>query len=146
MGIVGLLASWFYTWITTSLGIAHTRARKICSTICLWGFAALTMPIPLISRSTLLVTIASTSAYSLIGFNLAGAWTNPLDIAPNYVGTIMGISGLFSYLTCALVPNTISLASYLVTPDQKWNLLFLLVVVVTIISNIIFLLLGTAEL
>ena len=69
-----------------------------------------------------------------------------MDIAPNYVGTIMGISGLFCYITGALVPNTLGLASALVPPDQVWTVLFLLVVGVTIISNMLFLLLGTAEL
>ena len=69
-----------------------------------------------------------------------------MDIAPNYVGTIMGISGLFSYFTGALVPNTLGLASALVSPDWVWTSLFLLVVGVTIISNMLFLLLGTAEL
>eukprot|EP00092_Neocalanus_flemingeri_P012832 GFUD01013826.1.p1 GENE.GFUD01013826.1~~GFUD01013826.1.p1 ORF type:complete len:478 (-),score=134.62 GFUD01013826.1:105-1538(-) len=144
--LVGLLASCFYTWMTTTMGVAHTAARKICSSICLWGFAGLTLTVPLISQDTVLVTIACTGAYSLMGFNLVGAWSNPLDIAPNYVGTIMGISGLFCYLTGALVPNTLGLASALVSPDQVWTVLFLLVVGVTIISNMLFLLLGTAEL
>ena len=58
----------------------------------------------------------------------------------------MGISGLFCYLTGALVPNTLSLVSALVSPDLVWTVLFLTVVVVTIICNILFLLLGTAEL
>ena len=81
------------------------------------------------------------------GFNLAGAWSNPLDIAPNYVGTIMGISGLFCYLTGAIVPNTLSIASaYLTDTQDVWTFLFLLVAMVTIISNMLFMLLGTAEL
>ena len=58
----------------------------------------------------------------------------------------MGISGLFCYLTGALVPNTLGLASSIVPPDDVWNLLFFLVVGVAVISNLLFLLLGTAEL
>ena len=65
--LVGLLAPCFYTWLTTTLGLGHTPARKICSSICLWGFAALTMIVPLISQDTVLVTITTTGAYSLMG-------------------------------------------------------------------------------
>ena len=58
----------------------------------------------------------------------------------------MGISGLFCYITGALVPNTLGLASAFIPPEDIWTFLFLLVVGVTIISNILFLLLGTADL
>ena len=94
-----------------------------------------------------------------LGFNLVGAWSNPIDIAPNFVGTIMGISGLFSYITGALVPHTYSLMANLVTSLNKdnviheteekehlvWTLLFVLVSVVCILTNFVFLILGTAE-
>ena len=58
----------------------------------------------------------------------------------------MGISGLFCYLTGALVANTLGLASAFIPPEDVWTFLFLLVVGVTIISNMLFLLLGTADL
>jgi len=144
--LVGLLASCFYSWLTNSIGLSHTSARKLCSSICLWGFASLTIAVPFVSQNTLLVTIATTGAYSLMGFNLVGAWSNPLDIAPNYVGTVMGISGLFCYLTGALVPNTLGLASAVVDPEDVWTFIFLLVVGVTIAANALFLLLGSADL
>jgi hypothetical protein len=85
-------------------------------------------------------------SYNSTGFNLVGAWSNPLDIAPNYVGTVMGISGLFCYIIGALVPNTLGLASTIIPPEDVWTFLFFLVVGVTIISNMLFLLLGTADL
>ena len=80
------------------------------------------------------------------GFNLVGAWSNPLDIAPNYVGTIMGISGLASYLAGAIVPNTLSLATAFLHTKEAWTFLFFLVAAITIVSNLLFLLLGCAKL
>ena len=65
--LAGILASYLYTFLTNNMGLPHTRARKICSSICLWGFASLTMMVPLISKDTLLVTITTTGAYSLMG-------------------------------------------------------------------------------
>ena len=61
---------------------------QVSSSVCLWGFAALSLPVPWLAGSTALVTIATTAAYSLMGFNLVGAWSNPLDIAPNYVSQL----------------------------------------------------------
>ena len=59
----------------------------------------------------------------------------------------MGISGLFSYLTGATVPNTLSLASACIADTQDvWTFLFFLVAGVAIISNMLFILLGTADL
>ena len=58
----------------------------------------------------------------------------------------MGISGLFCYLTGALVPNTLGLTSAFLPPEDVWTFLFFLVAGVTIISNMLFILLGSAEL
>ena len=80
-----------------------------------------------------------------LGFNLVGAWTNPQDIAPNFVGTIMGVMGLFSYLTGSFVPHTTTIMASLVPEDQVWPALFLLVASVAVLSNGVFLLLGTAN-
>ena len=80
-----------------------------------------------------------------LGFNLVGAWTNPQDIAPNFVGTIMGVMGLFSYLTGSFVPHTTTIMASLVTEDQVWPAIFILVASVAVLSNGVFLLLGTAE-
>ena len=142
---LGLLSSLAYTRLVMS-GLSQTTARKVCSSVCLFGFAALTLPVPFIESSTIMVTILTTSAYALTGFNLVGAWSNPLDIAPNFVGTMMGVTGMFCYLTGALVPHTTSIMSSLVQEDMVWTSLFLLVSGAAVLANIVFLLYGTASL
>jgi len=99
--LTGLLAGWIFSQLTRCL--SRTAARKVrrqtggrllhcsvqvSSSVCLWGFAALSLPVPWLAGNTALVTIATTAAYSLMGFNLVGAWSNPLDIAPNYVSQL----------------------------------------------------------
>ena len=143
--LLGLLSSLVYTRIVRS-GLSQTAARKICSSVCLFGFAALTLPVPFIQNNTVLVTVLTTSAYAMTGFNLVGAWSNPLDIAPNFVGTLMGATGMFCYLTGALVPHTTSIMASLVEEDMVWTCLFILVCVAATLANIIFLLYGTANL
>ena len=143
--LIGLLSSLVYTRIVRS-GLSQTAARKICSSVCLFGFAALTLPVPFIQNNTVMVTVLTTSAYAMMGFNLVGAWSNPLDIAPNFVGTMMGVTGMFCYLTGALVPHTTAIMASLVEEDMVWPGLFILVCVVATVANIIFLLYGTANL
>ena len=65
--LAGLLASYLFTFLSTTMGLGHTRARKISSSICLWGFATLTLLVPFISNNTVLVTVTTTGAYSLMG-------------------------------------------------------------------------------
>jgi len=143
--VVGLLASLFFTAVTRT-SISLTAARKLCSSLCLWGFALLCIPLLIIPPSPVFVTILSTSSYSLMGFNLAGAWGSPQDIAPNYVATVMGLVGLACYLVTALVPHTLTLATLLLPATHVWPALFLLVAGVTALANCIFLALGSAEL
>ena len=143
--LLGLLSSLVYSRLVRS-GLSQTAARKICSSVCLFGFAALTLPVPFIQNNTVMVTVLTTSAYAMMGFNLVGAWSNPLDIAPNFVGTLMGVTGMFCYLTGALVPHTTSIMASLVDEDMVWPGLFILVCVAATLANIIFLLYGSANL
>ena len=58
----------------------------------------------------------------------------------------MGLSGLFCYLTAALVPHTTHMMASLVGQENLWTGLFLLVAAATVLANTVFLVLGTAEL
>ena len=61
-------------------------------------------------------------------------------------GTVMGLSGLFCYLTGAVVPHTVGLASRLLPPPAVWTALFITAGCVALAANTLFLLLGTADL
>ena len=143
--LTGLLASLFFTTITRT-SISLSAARKLCSSLCLWGFALLSVPMLVFPPSPVFVTVLATSSYSLMGFNLAGAWGSPQDIAPNYVATVMGLVGLACYVVTALVPHTLTLATILLPADDVWPALFMLVAAVTAVANCIFLAFASADL
>ena len=144
--LAGLLSSLLYSWLVRARGLAPTTARKLCSSLCLWGFALLCLPLSLLPSDPFLVTLLSSASYSLMGFNLVGAWSAPQDMAPNYVATVMGLVGLVSYLVTALVPHTLGLAASLLPPQQVWPGLFLLVAAVAFLANLAFLGLGSSQL
>ena len=64
--LLGLLSSYVYNSLMRC-GLSRTAARKVCSSICLVGFALLTLPIPLIGHNITLITILTTSAFALTG-------------------------------------------------------------------------------
>ena len=77
---------------------------------------------------------------------MVGAWAAPLDIAPNFVGTLMGLTGFFTnILGNVIVTYTKPLMLGILDKDMVWTGLFLLVVAVIIVTNIIFLLFYSAE-
>lgn len=59
------------------------------------------------------VVIYFVLAYAFDEFNIAGTWPNVLDLAPNYVGSITGLSNTFQiissiiahYIVGVLTPN-----------------------------------------
>ena len=158
--LVGLLSSLVSSWILKT-GLSKTAARKVCSSICLLGFALLSLPVPFIQSSSSAVIVLTTAAFSLTGgerghretfikiftgFRYVGPWNNPLDLAPSFAGTLMGVSGLFCYLTAALVPHTTYIMASLVREENVWTGLFLLVSGSAVLANVVFLVLGTANL
>ena len=124
-----------------------TVARKICSSICLVGFSIFTFPTAFIVQESnpILIIVLATLSCSLLGFNLVGAWGNPQDISPTYVGTIMGIMGLSNEITKSVVLQTKFLITSQVEGEEIWPILFLLASCVTVVTSGVYLVLGNAE-
>ena len=145
--VIGLVSPYIFRQIKRCK-ITTTVARKICSSICLVGFSILTFPTAFIVGQTdpILIIVLSTLSCSFLGFNLVGAWGNPQDISPTYVGTIMGIMGLSNEITKSIVLQTKSLiTSHVEEEEEVWPILFLLASGVTVVTSGLYLMLGTAE-
>ncbi|XP_023338234.1 sialin isoform X2 [Eurytemora carolleeae] len=144
--IMGLLASRLFNW-ANSTHISLSLARKISSSICLFGFSVLTASIPLLGpEPPTFIIFVTTAAYFLTGFHLVGAMNNAIDLSPNYVGTILGINSFFMYLTSTTVSYSKVIALQVLDESQVWPALFILSCIIATSSNIVFLLLGSSEL
>ena len=144
--LIGLLSPHVFRQIKRCK-FTTTVARKICSSICLVGFSMFTFPTAFIVQESnpILIIALATLSCSLLGFNLVGAWGNPQDISPTYVGTIMGIMGLSNEITKAVVLQTKFLITSQVEDDEIWTILFLLASGVTVVTSGVYLVLGNAE-
>ena len=56
--------------------------------------------------------LASPSLTTKPGFHLNGAWCSPIDLAPNFAATMMGLSGLCSYSVARLNNRGFSILRY----------------------------------
>ena len=65
--LLGLLSSPASSWLQASAGLSPTSARKVSSSVCLFGFALLTLPVPFLQSSTSLTVLLTTGAFSLTG-------------------------------------------------------------------------------
>ena len=144
--VIGLISPHVFSLIRR-YNISTTVARKLSCSICLVGFSILTFPTAFIDQESypILIIVLGTFSCSLLGFNLVGAWGNPQDISPNYVGTIMGIMGFFNEITRSVVLHTKTLITSQVVDDEVWPILFILASGVTVVANGVYLMLGTSE-
>ena len=81
--LLGLLSPYVYNCLMRC-GLSRTAARKVCSSICLVGFALLTLPIPLIGHDITLITILTTSAFALTGEKIHIISNTGIDMATDY--------------------------------------------------------------
>ena len=64
--VVGLLSPLVSSWLL-GVGLSKTAARKVCSSVCLFGFSLLTLPVPFAQSSSTAVIVLTMAAFSLTG-------------------------------------------------------------------------------
>ena len=65
--VVGLISPYIYN-LLVKCTLSKSAARKMSSTLCLCGFAVLTLPVTFIGDKITAVTVLTTSAYALTGY------------------------------------------------------------------------------
>ena len=67
--LLGLLSPPVSSWLETgqTLSLSPTSARQVCSSVCLFGFALLSLPVPFMTTNTSLTILLTTGAYALTG-------------------------------------------------------------------------------
>jgi len=133
--IVAIFSSLVIRIVTRNKTVDLSTARKVATSVSLWGFSAYFIAMVFVGNYAFLVTKLNFIAFSLPGAYLVGAWCSPMDIAPNYAATVMGISGFFSFLLGALV---LYIKNYL-----GWQAVFFFGSVLTFVSNLVFVLHGS---
>ncbi|XP_063826136.1 putative inorganic phosphate cotransporter [Ostrinia nubilalis] len=126
--------------------LSITACRKISNTIGHWGPA-----VALIGLTYAPAGDATTAVIILcvvVGLN-AGQYTGYLlvhiDMAPNFGGTLMGITNCIANFVSILAPLVAGLILTDQTDPDQWRIVFYLSSAVYIVCNLIFIIFGTSE-
>lgn len=144
MWIFAIISGWIVDWMVGPKNISITVVRKLFITIASIGPA-----IGIIAASYSGCDKVMVASFFTLGMGLMGAFVpslkvNALDLSPNYAGTLMAlvagigaISGIITpYLVGLLTPNSTLL---------EWRLVFWIAVLVLSVTNIIYVIMGSAE-
>jgi len=121
MWILIIAFSWISDYIRTHGLITDTNGRKIWNTLAHWGGALALVSLYLFDTSTTGAVVLLTAALGLNSGVMTGFLTNHLDLAPNFAGTLLGITNSIANITSILGPL---LVGFVVTDNVRCIYIF----------------------
>lgn len=134
------------------------------NTIAHWGGALALVSLYLFDTSVMAAIILLTTALGLNSGVFTGFLTNHIELAPNFAGTLMGITNSLANVTSILGPllvgfvvtdsvrNTITINKYAYTykylfqtNKEQWGIIFLCSAAIFFLGNLFYIIFGTAE-
>ncbi|XP_052747644.1 putative inorganic phosphate cotransporter [Galleria mellonella] len=146
MWFTNFFFSWFSDMLIVKQYLSVTNTRKLANSLgCVpaaLGLIALAyVPKNLYAVETILVFICAFKISAHVGFQV-----NPIDISPNFGGTMMSISNFGANLVGSLAPIATGLILTDIRSEQSWGHVFLVTSAIYFFTNLIYVLVGTAEL
>ncbi|XP_015371893.1 PREDICTED: putative inorganic phosphate cotransporter [Diuraphis noxia] len=121
-----------------------TTSRKIWNTISFWGGTVGLIVLSFIKDTQLTIIlyvfIVAIGCSSNVGFNI-----NHMDLSPNYAGLIMGITNTAASIGGIIAPLFVGVVVDDQTSVSEWRIVFLSGAVVLFISNLFFIIFGSAK-
>ncbi|KAM3956525.1 putative inorganic phosphate cotransporter [Aphomia sociella] len=146
MWFTNFFFSWFGDMLIVKKYLSVTNTRKLANSVgCVpaaIGFVALTyIPKNVYVVEAILVFICAFKISAHVGFQV-----NPIDISPNFGGTMISISNLFASMIGSMSPIVAGMILTDVTNLQLWRYVFFIAAAIYFFTNLIYVLIGTAEL
>ncbi|KAG8308157.1 hypothetical protein J6590_002241 [Homalodisca vitripennis] len=145
------LAMWIFAVICGGLvdflvsrKIPITTVRKIFISIAASGPAFGILAATYSGCDKVLVSMFFTIGMGLMGAFVPSLKVNALDLSPNYAGTLMALVGGIGAISGIITPYLVGL----LTPNStllEWRLVFWIAVIVLVSTNVVYLLVGSAE-
>lgn len=120
MWLVSLSTGILGDWMIKSGRISITNSRKMFTTIASLGPAVFIMLASYAGCSRITVVVCFTIAMGLMGTFYPGMKVNPLDLSPNYAGTLMAITNGIGAITGIVAPALVGF----MTPNVSLSLRF----------------------
>ncbi|KAK7082813.1 hypothetical protein SK128_019837 [Halocaridina rubra] len=130
--------STFADWLLTKQYLSIRSVRRIFSTICMWGPAMMLIGVAYSGCDWKDIVIMFSVGLFLNGAITASILVNHTDIAPNYSGTLFGISNSISTLITFVVPVITGVLTDGQQTVSQWQKVFWICVPMYTISQVIF--------
>lgn len=104
MWILIIVFSWISDYINTRDLMSKTNQRKMWNSVAHWGGALALIFLYLFDTSVIGAIILLTTSLSLNSGVFTGFLTNHIDLAPNFAGTLLGITNSLANITSILGP------------------------------------------
>ncbi|KAI5723882.1 hypothetical protein M8J76_012234 [Diaphorina citri] len=124
--------------------LSRTNVRKVFATLgaVLPGVGALAASY--VGCNTSMVAICFTIGMAFMGFCYASIRVNPIDLSPNFSGTIMALSNGLGCVSGMVAPLTVGFLTQNKTLSE-WRVVFWIMFLALVISNVFFVLFGSGE-
>ncbi|KAF2360568.1 Major facilitator superfamily [Trinorchestia longiramus] len=131
--------------LISSARLSTTSARKLFSSIGLIGPAVLLLGVTYTGCNAVLSVSLLTAAVGVNGAANSGFGCSYLDLAPNFAGTLMGLSNTLANTSGFLAPMMVgALISGQETLD-RWRLVFIITAVIIVAGNLFYVIFYTGE-
>lgn len=144
MWIVSLSSGVFGDWLITKKIIGITNSRKMFTIIAAVGPAFFIVGASYAGCNRLAVVLLFTVAMGLMGTFYAGMKLNPLDLSPNYSGTLMAITNGIGAITGIISPYLVGV----MTPNAtllEWRLVFWVAFGVLVSTSVVYAIWASGE-
>ncbi|CAO1319250.1 unnamed protein product [Diamesa serratosioi] len=144
MWIVSITTGFLSDYIIKKKYINITNARKLFTTIASVGPAIFIVAASYAGCDRLVVVTLFTIAMGIMGTFYPGMKVNPLDLSPNYAGTLMAVTNGIGALTGILGPYLVGV----LTPNRtltEWRLVFWISFGVFVITNLVYVIWSSGE-
>uniref|UniRef100_A0A6B2ED52 Putative permease of the major facilitator superfamily protein n=1 Tax=Phlebotomus kandelakii TaxID=1109342 RepID=A0A6B2ED52_9DIPT len=137
MWIVAILTGFLSDWTIAKKYLTITAARKWFTGIAAVGPAIFIVGASYAGCDRTTVVILFTIAMGIMGTFYPGMKVNPLDLSPNYAGTLMAITNGIGAITGILAPYVVGV----MTPNRsisEWRLVFWIAFIIFVVTTVVY--------
>ncbi|XP_067142428.1 sialin-like isoform X2 [Centruroides vittatus] len=144
------LVNWTFGYVADYIRskgyVSTTVIRKVTNSIGFFSSGLCLIGVALAGcNKTVIVTLLVTGM-GLNGFIYSGFMTTHIDMAPDFAGTLMGMSNAIATIPGIVVPAIVGATTNQDPTIKTWSYLFFFAAGIYIITNIIFIVFGSAQL
>lgn len=144
MCIGGNVSSWIADYFISKKNIFITTVRRGMCVVALPVSASFVIAASYAGCDRVLAVGSFVAALTTMGAAYPSVMVNTLDLSPNYAGTLTGVTNGLATSTGIVSPILIGILA----PNQtlpEWRTVFWIIFVVSVASNIVFLVFGSGE-